>query len=103
MTQDWMLKTLIDSSVNMKDAKLYVHLAINGPSSIQEIATELKAERRQIYRIVKKLRERQFIFPCSTDCSRFNAVSFDKVLDLLKQSRLDEARRIENAYRTMDK
>jgi len=98
-----MLKTLIDSSVNMKDAQLYVHLAVNGPSSILEIATELKAEKRQIYRIVKKLRMRQFIFPCSTDCSRFNAVSFDKVLDLLKQSRLDEAKRIENTYRAVDK
>jgi sugar-specific transcriptional regulator TrmB len=98
-----MLKTLIDSSVNMKDAQLYVYLAVNGPCNVQEIATALKTDRRQVYRTVKKLRERQFISPCSADCSRFNAVSFDKVLDLLMQSRLDEAKRIENAYRSMDR
>ena len=98
-----MLKTLIDSNVNMKDARLYVHLAVSGPCSVQELATELKTDRRQVYRTVKKLRERQFIIPCSADCSRFNAVSFDKVLDLLMQSRLEEAKRIENSYRLMDK
>jgi sugar-specific transcriptional regulator TrmB len=98
-----MLKTLLDSTVDIKDAQLYVHLVINGPKNVKEISTALKVNRQHVYRVVKQLRERQFIVPCSADCSRFNAVPFDKVLDLLLQSRLDEAKLLETAYRLTDK
>jgi len=98
-----MLKTLLDSSVNIKDAQLYVHLAVNGPQNVTEIATELKVNKRRAYRIVKLLMERHFIIPCSTDFSRFNAVPFDKVLDFLLQSRLNEAKRLETFYRLVNK
>jgi sugar-specific transcriptional regulator TrmB len=98
-----MLKTLLDSSVNIKEAQLYVHLAENGPQNVIEIATELKVNKRRAYHVVKLLRERHFIIPCSTDCSSFEAVPFNKVLDLLLQSRLDEARRLETVYRFVNK
>ena len=95
MTQDWMLKTLLDLGFKQKDVEVYIFLALNGSHGVKEIAEYLKTYKRKIYRILKKLESKNIVFATSGLPTQFSAVSFDKILDLLIIDTLEEAERIE--------
>ena len=91
-----MLKTLLDRGFKKQDAEMYVCLALNGSQKAKDIAIALKISRRQVYRSINKLKEMQFVTTSTSVPTKFSAVSFDKILDLLLESNLKEAQRIED-------
>jgi sugar-specific transcriptional regulator TrmB len=65
MTQEWMLRTLINLRVKQQDAQVYVFLALNGSNKAKDIACVLEVPRRQVNRSVARLRHRNFIIGTS--------------------------------------
>jgi sugar-specific transcriptional regulator TrmB len=83
LTQEWMLKNLINLGFKPKDAQVYVFLALNGPQNAKTITSTLQTQKRQVYRILKKLQNREIVNATSNRAAQFSAVPFDKVLDKL--------------------
>ncbi len=95
LDQEWMLKILLDLGFKQQDAEVYVFLAINGSQRAKDIAGALKTYKSHVYRILKKLQDREIVNATPNPPTQFSAVSFDKVLDLLVQANMEEANRIE--------
>ena len=90
-----MLKTLVNLGFKQKDAEVYVYLALNGPRKAKDIVTALKTYERQVYRSLKKLKNKEIVNATPEPPSSFSVISLDKLLDLLAKVSLEEARRIE--------
>lgn len=95
MTQEWMLKTLIDLGFTQHDAEVYVFLTLNGSQEASIITKTLKTYKRQVYRALSRLIERQLVTTTADLPAQFSAVPFDKVLDLLMKVNIEEANRLE--------
>jgi sugar-specific transcriptional regulator TrmB len=91
-----MVETLENLDFKKQHAEVYVFLALNGPKNAKNIADALRTNKRQIYRILKKLQAREIINTTSNRSTQYSAVSFDKVLDKLIQVNIEEASRIEH-------
>jgi sugar-specific transcriptional regulator TrmB len=90
-----MVETLEKLDFKRQHAEIYVLLALNGSKRAKKIAETLGTNKRQIYRILKKLQGRGIISAPSNRSAQYSAVSFDKVLDILIQANMEEANRIE--------
>jgi sugar-specific transcriptional regulator TrmB len=90
-----MVETLEKLDFKKQHAEIYVFLALNGSKRAKNIADSLRTNKRQIYRILKKLQGRGIINTTSNRSAQYSAVSFDKVLDILIQANMEEANRIE--------
>jgi sugar-specific transcriptional regulator TrmB len=95
MTQEWMLRTLINLRVKQQDAQMYVFLALHGSTEARDIACALKVHRRQVYRTLDRLGHRNFIIRTPNIPAQFIAVSFEKVLNLLMSQSLEGAKDLE--------
>jgi sugar-specific transcriptional regulator TrmB len=91
-----MLKTLLNFGFKAKEAQVYVFLALNGPQKAKNTAAALGMNKRQIYRILKKFRDREIINVTPKRSAPFSAVSFDKVLDILIKVNINEANSLED-------
>ncbi len=95
MTQEWMLRALLDFGFKQQDAEVYVFLTLNGSQNVKTITIALKAHKRRIYRALNRLRQNRLVTATLDLPAQFTAVPFDKVLDLLMKANLKEAERIE--------
>lgn len=90
-----MLKTLQEFGFTQQDAEVYVFLALNGSKEARKITSALKIYKRQVYRILKKLK-RQNLLNATTDLpAQFSVIPLDKLLDFFIRANLAEAKRIE--------
>jgi sugar-specific transcriptional regulator TrmB len=101
LTQEWMLKTLLDLGFKQQDAEVYMFLALNGPKRAREIAGALKTYKRKVYRTLKTLQNMKVTSATLTIPAEFFAISFDKVLDMLIKANVEEANRIEQEKEVM--
>ena len=90
LTQEWILKTLIDLGFSQQEAEVYLLLR-RGPRKVIEISEELKIYKRKVYRILKKLQKTKIIQVKATLPAQFQAISLDSFLDLLIENYLKEA------------
>jgi sugar-specific transcriptional regulator TrmB len=90
-----MLKTLENLGFKKQDVEVYVFLVLNGPKNAKNIAGVLRINKRQIYRILKKLQAKQIINTTPNHSTQYSSVPFDKVLDKLIKVNIEEASRIE--------
>jgi sugar-specific transcriptional regulator TrmB len=95
LTQEWMLKTLVNLGFGQRDAEVYVFLALNGAHKASDIAEAIKTYERQVYRTLRKLQNQKIVSGTQDLPAHFTALPFDKLLDLLIKANLQEARRIE--------
>lgn len=92
LTQDWMLKTLVNLGFKQQDARVYVYLAVNGPKRAQDIAKALNTYKLQVYRSLRKLQSKEVVNATSSLPAEFYAVSFEKVLDLFMKAATEQAK-----------
>jgi sugar-specific transcriptional regulator TrmB len=85
-----MIQTLIEFGFRPQDAQVYVFLAVNGSQKVKTIADNLKIQKRHVYRILERLQTRQIVKRCLPP-TQFSAIAFDKVLDLLEKTNIEEA------------
>ena len=77
-----MLETLVNLGFKQQDAEVYVFLALNGSKKAKDIADALNTHKRQVYRILKKLQNKEIVNATSSLPAKFYAVPLEKVLDL---------------------
>ncbi len=97
LTQEWILKTLIDFGFKREEAEIYLLLYRNGPKTANDISVELKIYRRKVYRILKQLQETKIINGKTNRPTKFEVIPFDKFLDLLMKNYLNEANLLEES------
>ncbi len=95
MTQEWMIKTLINLGLGQRDAEVYAFLTLNGTQNASVVAEALKTYERQVNRILRDLQNRKIITESQEQPAQFSALPFDKLLDLIAKTSLQEAKLIE--------
>ena len=89
-----MHQALVKFGFTEREAKVYVQLITGGPQSPTEIAKALNLHARQICASLKKMRSRGFVEAHHKCQTPFLAVPFEKVLDLVIKSNIEEAERM---------
>ena len=73
------------------DAQVYVYLALNGPLKAKEITKQLGLYKKQLYRSLKNLKDKDIVKASVDFPAVFSAVSFEEVLDLLTEIKKEQA------------
>lgn len=95
LTQEWILKTLIEFGLSKHEAEVYLLLHREGSKKAKDIADELKIHKRKVYRILKKLKETKIIDAKKTTPKQFQVIPIDNFIDLLIKNCLDKVNYLE--------
>jgi sugar-specific transcriptional regulator TrmB len=90
-----MLKTLVNLGFKQHDAEVYLFLALNGSKKAKDIADALKTHKRQVYRILQKLQNKEIVKATSSLPPKFYVVSFECVLDLFMKAATEQAKALQ--------
>jgi len=85
-----MQKTLIELGFTDKDSQVYVFLATEGPKKAKDITEALNLHSSQLYYTLKKLQSINMVNGSSEHPARFSAVIFEKVLELLIETKKEQ-------------
>ncbi len=96
MSQEWVIKTLLDLGLKRTDVKVYLFLAKTGPQKARYTAKELKMHKQQLYRSLKSLQCKGCVKATLEHSALFSAVPPEKVLDTLIKSKMKEAQNIQH-------
>lgn len=92
-----MLKTLQDLGLTRLDSQVYIYLAKKGSQKGAEITKGLKVQKQPLYRCLKHLQSKGIVTATLEHPARFNAVSFDKVVDIFVRVKMAEAQYIQES------
>ena len=87
------LETLGGLGLSQSDARVYVFLAKEGPHTSKDLCVALSLQKPQLYPCLKNLQRTGLVNAAPQRPALFSAVSFDRVLDLLVQDKMEEAQR----------
>ena len=87
-------RTLIRLGLSEQDAQVYIFLAKQGPHTANGMIKSLGLPKQTLYRALRNLESRGIITSTLERPAKFNALSFEKVLDLFVRSKMEEALRI---------
>jgi sugar-specific transcriptional regulator TrmB len=76
-------KALTSLGLSESDARVYMFLALKGPTKTGNIVNDLKMSRRQIHRSLKFLQDKHIVFADRKNEDVFSALLFEKALELL--------------------
>ena len=79
-----------------KETEVYLYLAKQGVKKTSQIAKALKTNKGLVYRILKRLEQKELVEITLESPSRFIVVPFEKLIDTYIELRRDEAAFIEN-------
>jgi sugar-specific transcriptional regulator TrmB len=85
------IKILKNLGLTPPEAEIYIFLARNGPKAKQEIEIGTRIIENQLNRDLISLQEKGFINSNAKEEIIFSAIPFERVIDGLIQTRLDEA------------
>ena len=97
MSLERVLRTLESFGLKRVDAEVYIYLAKKGPQKGTDIAGALKIRKRQLYSILEALQDKGVVTVSSEHPALFSALAFEKVLDLLVEANVEQAKAIEAA------
>ena len=83
MSLERIFKALTSLGLSESDARVYMFLALKGPTKTGNIVNDLKMSRQQIYRSLKYLQGKGIVFADSKSRGVFSALAFEKALKLL--------------------
>jgi sugar-specific transcriptional regulator TrmB len=90
------LKVLRDYGLTDAEAEVYIFLAKIGVQKARDISSSLKMNKAQSYRIAKDLEKRGMVEQTLESPSRFTAIPFEKLLDVIVRGKRDEANLLED-------
>jgi HTH-type transcriptional regulator, sugar sensing transcriptional regulator len=82
LSQEWMIRTLVNMGLTLNDTKIYIFLATEGPQTRKNIVNTLKFSIHQVSRSLKELRDLQMVISLTTRPVTFSGIPFEEVLDL---------------------
>jgi sugar-specific transcriptional regulator TrmB len=85
------LKALESFGISQSDAQVYIYLATGGPKKAREIFNALTVNKRQVYRSLKRLRNKGITMINDERPFEFTAVPFERVLELLTEVKREAA------------
>jgi sugar-specific transcriptional regulator TrmB len=88
-----MHKILFDLGFTETEASVYVYLTKQGPEKAGVIGNALNLYKQRLYRSLRKM-QREGVIEASGYPALFSAVPFEKVLDLVIKSNIEEAERM---------
>jgi sugar-specific transcriptional regulator TrmB len=89
------LKALESLGLSQSDAQVYIYLATTGPKKVRELVNTLAMGKRQVYRSLKRLRDKGIAITNDEHPVELSAVPFDKVLDLLMEIKKEQAKALQ--------
>ena len=94
MSLERIFKALVDLGLSETDAQVYINLATKGPAKARTIIHNLAVTKRQIYRCLKRLQNKGIIIANDEHPTKFSALPFEKVLDMLIEMKQEQAQAI---------
>ena len=91
MSRDKLLRVLISLGIGRVDAEIYLFLATGGPKKGRTISNELKINKQQLYRGLKKLQKKGLVKASLKRPASFTAITIEDSLNSLRETKLDEA------------
>lgn len=95
MSLERIFKTLIELGLSETDSQVYIIISFKGPMTARCIIEELKITKQQLYPILKKLNNKKIIAISDSRPSVITAVPFEIILKMLFDSKIDEAKNIQ--------
>jgi sugar-specific transcriptional regulator TrmB len=95
VSQDRILKALMNLGLTKAEAQIYFYLTKRGPKKASEITSALKMKRQQLYLVIKRLESKAIVNTTIDRPAKFAAVPFEKVLDSIAKAKFEEAKIIE--------
>ena len=94
MSLERILQILADLELTKQEIRVYIYLAKEGPKTAKEIAQSLNINKRQLYQSLAKLKKTGLIKTKTERAPNYAAITFEKTVDLLIKSKIDQARNI---------
>jgi sugar-specific transcriptional regulator TrmB len=85
--KEWMKLTLINLGFTKAETEVYIFLTTQSPKTAKEIAETINLPKLKAHRTLKKLQSNGTVDVSTESPARFSAVNFQKVLELLAQTK----------------
>lgn len=95
MSKEKIVKTLTDLGLKKSEAKVYLYLSKKGPKKAKEIAKAVDFTKQHLYPVLKELQNKAIITSNLDRPAKFEAISYEKLLDLFAKTKLEEAKIIQ--------
>ena len=92
MSKEKFVQTLTDLGLKKTEARIYFYLSKKGPKKGKEIAAAVGITKQRLYPILKNLQNKSVINRTLHRPSKFSAISYEKLLDLLSRTKIEEAK-----------
>ena len=92
MSLDRIYSALTSLGLSETDAKVYINLTMKGSAKARDIVNDLGINKRQIYRSLKTLEQKEIILVLATHPAEFSALPFEEVLDMLIELKKEQAK-----------
>ena len=95
MKEEKLLKVLLNLGFTRLEVETYLFLEKHGLSKAKDLTAKLRVTKQRLYPTIKNLQRKGIINSTLEHPARFSAVPFDKVLDLLAKTKIEEAHRVQ--------
>ena len=95
MSLERILTALMSLGLSQTDAQIYIYLATEGPAKARNIINRLTINERQVYRSLKRLRNKGIAIINDERPFEFSAVPFEELLDLLMEIKKEQAKALQ--------
>jgi sugar-specific transcriptional regulator TrmB len=96
-----MFITLVKLGFTETDAQVYTFLATEGPQKARTTAEALELHKHQLYRSLKNLQSKGAINASAEHPARYSAVLFEKVLDQLVKTKLEQQKALQESKKEL--
>ena len=88
------IKTLVKFGFSEIDARVYVYVAINGPTIANRIITDLELTEHCVYGALRFLREKGYIVTRYVQPTEFFSIPFENLLDSLIETKENQVKNL---------
>jgi sugar-specific transcriptional regulator TrmB len=92
MSLERIIKSLESLGLSQTDAQVYIYLAATGPKKAKDMINALTINKRQVYRSLKRLRNKGITIANDERPFEYTAVPFERVLDLILEVKREAAK-----------
>jgi sugar-specific transcriptional regulator TrmB len=94
LSQEKVLKTLVNLGLTEWDAKVYILVSKRGPIKATKAAKALKISKQRIYPIIRSLQSKGIVNSTLERPARFSDAPFEKVLDSFLKAKMEQVQSI---------
>ena len=91
MSDEMILKSLIDFGIKQEDATVYLFLFRKGPKKAREITQTLSLNINGVYRVLRSLRQKGIVKASLEHPAIFSALPLESVLELFAQAKIEQS------------